>query len=198
MSLKDRVRIEHEEVLADRWAVLKTTRLQYRRSDGRWQTQQRETYDRGDGVAVLLYHAPTRQVVLTRQFRFPAFVKGYHEPLVEVPAGTLDEGTAEERMRAEIEEETGFRVGGPLRPVFRAFMSPGSVTERVHCFVAPYDPAVRDGEGGGVADEGEDIEVFQPTLDEALAMIERGEICDAKTIMLLQYAALHLMAASPR
>lgn len=191
MGLKDRVRVEHEELLADRWAVLKTTRLQYRRRDGCWQTQQRETYDRGDGVAVLLFDERSRRVVLTRQFRYPAFVKGHADMLVEVPAGTLDEGTAEERMRAEIEEETGFKVTEVLRPVFRAFMSPGSVTERVHCFVAPYDPAQRVGEGGGVADEGEDIEVFEPTLEEALGMVERGEICDGKTIMLLQWAALH-------
>jgi nudix-type nucleoside diphosphatase (YffH/AdpP family) len=153
--------------------------------------QWREAYDRGHGAAILLYNLERGTVVLTRQFRLPAFVTGYDELLVEVPAGLLDEAAPEERIKAEAEEEAGFRVER-VRKVYEAFMSPGSVTERLHFFVAEYDPSSRVGRGGGVESEGEDIEVFEPTFAEAQAMVARGEIADAKTIMLLQYAALHL------
>ena len=195
MSVADRVRILEVRVLSDDWYVLKKTRFEYRRRNGEWQVQQRETYDRGNGATILLYNRGRRTVVLTRQFRFPAFVNGHDDLLVEVPAGLLDEASPEERIKAEAEEEAGFRVQH-VRQVFEAFMSPGSVTERLHFFVAEYDPASRVGHGGGLEEEGEDIEVFEPRIDEALAMIERGEIVDGKTIMLLQYAALHLFARS--
>jgi nudix-type nucleoside diphosphatase (YffH/AdpP family) len=191
VSVADRVRILEVRVLSDDWYVLKKTRFEYRRRNGEWQVQQRETYDRGNGAAILLYNRGRRTVVLTRQFRFPAFVNGHDDLLVEVPAGLLDEASPEERIKAEAEEEAGFRVQH-VRQVFEAFMSPGSVTERLHFFVAEYDPASRVGHGGGLEEEGEDIEVFEPRIEEALAMIERGEIVDGKTIMLLQYAALHL------
>ncbi len=193
MSVADRVRILEVRVLSDDWYVLKKTRFEYRRRNGEWQVQQRETYDRGNGAAILLYNPGRRTVVLTRQFRFPAFVNGHDDLLIEVPAGLLDEASPEERIKAEAEEEAGFRVQH-VRQVFEAFMSPGSVTERLHFFVAEYDPSSRVGHGGGLEEEGEDIEVFEPRIEEALAMIERGEIVDGKTIMLLQYAALHLFA----
>jgi nudix-type nucleoside diphosphatase (YffH/AdpP family) len=191
MSVADRVRIHEVRVLSDDWYVLKKTRFEYRRRDGEWQLQQRETYDRGNGAAILLYNLERGTVVLTRQFRFPAFVNGHDDLLIEVPAGLLDQASPEERIKAEAEEEAGFRVQH-VRKVFEAFMSPGSVTERLHFFVAEYDPASRVGHGGGLEEEGEDIEVFEPRFEEAMAMIERGEIVDGKTIMLLQYAALHL------
>jgi len=191
MSVADRVRIQEVRVLSDDWYVLKKTRFEYRRRNGEWQQQQRETYDRGNGAAILLYNLDRRTVVLTRQFRFPAFVNGHDDLLIEVPAGLLDQASPEERIKAEAEEEAGFRVQH-VRKVFEAFMSPGSVTERLHFFVAEYDPASRVGHGGGLEEEGEDIEVFEPRFEEAMAMIERGEIVDGKTIMLLQYAALHL------
>jgi nudix-type nucleoside diphosphatase (YffH/AdpP family) len=194
MSVAERVRNQEVRVLSDDWGVLKKTRFEYRRRDGHWQMQVRETYDRGNGAAILLYDAARRTVVLARQFRFPAFVNGHDDLLVEVPAGLLDEASPEERIRAEAEEEVGFAVRH-VRRIFEAFMSPGSVTERLHFFVAEYDPSSRVGHGGGVAEEGEDIEVFEVTIDEALAMFQRGEIIDAKTIMLLQYAALYLFAA---
>ena len=193
MTVADRVRIHEVRVLSDDWYVLKRTRFEFRRRDGQWQMQQRETYDRGNGAAILLYSRERRTVVLARQFRFPAFVNGHDDLLIEVPAGLLDDSGPEERIRSEAEEEVGFAVRH-VRKVFEAFMSPGSVTERLHFFVAEYDPSSRVGAGGGVAEEGEDIEVLELTLDEALAMVERGEIIDAKTIMLLQYAALHLFA----
>lgn len=191
MSIAPRVRVLEERLLSDNWYILKTTRFAYQRRDGRWQEQQRETYDRGNGAAILLYNLDRRSVVLTRQFRYPAFVNGCDELLIEVPAGLLDAADPEARIRAEAEEEAGYRVRAP-RQVFDTFMSPGAVTERVHLFVAEYDPEDRIGHGGGVEAEGEDIEVFEAPFDDALAMTADGRIRDAKTILLLQYAALHL------
>ncbi len=189
----ERIRLIESRVLADDWAVLKKHVFDFRRADGSWQRQQRETYDRGNGAVLLLYQRARRRVVLVRQFRFPAYVNGHHGMLLEAPAGLLDRATPEQRIRAEVEEETGYRVG-EVRKVFEAFMSPGSVTEKLFFFVAEYDAAARVGAGGGVVAEGEDIEVHELPFDEALAMIGRGEIIDGKTIMLLQHAALHLFA----
>ena len=189
----ERVRIVESRLLSDNWYVLKTTTFDFRRSDGSWQRQQRETYDRGNGAVVLLYQPEARRVVLTRQFRFPAYVNGHDGMLVEAAAGLLDDATPEERIRLEAEEETGYRIHD-VRKVYEAFMSPGSVTEKLHFFIAEYDSSTKVGRGGGLEGEGEDIEVVEVKFDDALAMIERGEIVDAKTIMLLQYAALHLFA----
>lgn len=198
MSVAGRVRVHDVKLLSDHWYVLKTTRFDYLRRDGQWQTQSRETYDRGNGAAILLYDPRRRCIVLTRQFRYPAFVNGHDALMIEVPAGVLDAASPEDCIRAEAEQEAGYRVRAP-RQVFEAFMSPGAVTERLHFFVAEYDHGDRIGSGGGVHDEGEDIEVFELPFDEALAMLARGEIVDAKTIMLLQYAALNLfgVAANP-
>jgi nudix-type nucleoside diphosphatase (YffH/AdpP family) len=189
---EDRIRIHKVETLSDDWFVLKKTTFDYRRSDGTWQRQSRETYDRGHGATILLYNRERRTVVLVRQFRFPAYVEGHPGFLIEAPAGLLDQATPEVRIKAEVEEETGYRIG-EVHKVFEAFMSPGSVTERLHFFVAEYDPASRPGVGGGVAEEGEDIEVLELTMEQAMAMMTSGEIADGKTIMLLQYAALHLL-----
>ena len=189
----DRVRIVDVQVLSDDWYVLKKTTFDYRRGDGSWQRQSRETYDRGNGATLLLYDPRRRTVVLTRQFRLPAFVNGHEGMLIEAPAGLLEMASPEARIRAEVEEETGYRVES-VRKVFEAFMSPGSVTEKLYFFVAEYDAAARVSRGGGVAHEGEDIEVLELPIDEALTMIAHGEIMDGKTIMLLQYAALHLFA----
>jgi nudix-type nucleoside diphosphatase (YffH/AdpP family) len=194
MSVADRVRVHEVKLLSDHWYVLKTTRFDFLRRDGQWQTQARETYDRGNGAAILLYNLAQRSVVLTRQFRYPAFVNGHDDLMVEVPAGVLDAASPEDCIRAEAEQEAGYRVREP-RKVFEAFMSPGAVTERLHFFIAEYEPGDRIGDGGGLHDEGEDIEVFELPFDEAMAMMARGEIVDAKTIMLLQYGALQLFAA---
>jgi len=193
MSLTDRVRVRSVKLLSDHWYTLKTTTFDWLRRDGRWQTQQRETYDRGNGAAILLYEPRQRTVVLTRQFRYPTFVNGMDTLMVEVPAGLLDGADPEACIRAEAEQEAGVRVRAP-REVMRAYMSPGAVTERLHLFVAEYDASDRIGAGGGIEDEGEDIEVFECPFDEAMTMVRRGEIVDAKTIMLLQWAALHLFA----
>jgi nudix-type nucleoside diphosphatase (YffH/AdpP family) len=196
MGIGERVRIEEVKVLSDAWYVLKTTRFAFLRRDGRWQIQNRETYDRGDGAVILLYDEARRAVILVKQFRFPAFVNGEDDLLIEAPAGLLDDAAPEARIRAEAEEETGYRVRD-VRKVFEAFMSPGSVTEKLHFFVGRYTPSDRVSDGGGHADEGEDIEVLELPFDQALGMIGSGEIHDAKTIMLLQHAALHIFDPAP-
>jgi nudix-type nucleoside diphosphatase (YffH/AdpP family) len=192
---ENRVRIQQVEVLSDDWYLLKKTRFEYRRSNGAWQTLTRETYDRGNGATILLYNLATSSVILIRQFRFATYGNGHDGFLIETPAGLLDHASPEQRIRAEAEEETGYHVGS-ISKVFEAFMSPGSVTEKLHFFVAEYEPAERIGTGGGVESEGEDIEVLELPLRQALDMVKRGEIADGKTIMLLQYAQLVLFASA--
>ncbi len=186
----DRVRIVEERLLSDHWYTLKATSFDYRRRDGTWQRQQRETYDRGNGAVLLLFNARRGTVVLVRQFRFPAYVNGCADGmLVEACAGLLDGDDPQACIRREAEQETGFVVRSP-RKVFEAYMSPGSVTEKLHFFVAEYEDHDRVHAGGGEVDEGEDIEVLEVTLDAALQMVTTGTIQDGKTIMLLQHAAL--------
>jgi len=168
-----------------------TTTFDYRRADGSWQTMTRETYDCGNGATILLYNRARRSVILIRQFRFPTYGNGHDGFLIEAAAGLLDHASPEERIKAEVEEETGYRVS-EVRKVFEAFMSPGSVTERLYFFVAEYEPGSRAGTGGGIAEEGEDIEVLELPISQAIAMMADGRIADGKTIMLLQYAQLHL------
>jgi len=187
---EERIRILSVTTLSNSWKLLQKTEFDYRRTDGRWQRLIREVYDRGNGAVVLLYNRQTNKVVLTRQFRFPAYVNGHHGMLIEACAGLLDEHDPETCIRKETEEETGYWLSD-VRHLFTAFMSPGSVTEKLHFFAAEYDPQNRAGSGGGLETEGEDIEVIEIEFSDALAMIESGEIADAKTIMLLQHAALH-------
>ena len=188
-ATQDRVRIIDTTVLSDDWYVLKKTTFDFLRRDGRWQRQTRETYDRGNGATLLLFNRAKKTVVLTRQFRLPAFVNDHDGMLLEAAAGLLDKASPEERIRAEVEEETGYRVQ-QVQKVFEAYMSPGSVTEKLHFFIADYDAATRVGSGGGVEAEGEDIEVIELALEDALAGVRRGDIVDGKTIMLLQFLAL--------
>jgi len=187
---RERVRVVKEELLSDNWAILKKTTLDYQRADGSWQTLTRETYNRGNGAAILLYNREKHTVVLTRQFRYPAFVNGHSGILVEACAGLLDDRDPAEAIRRETEEETGYQIAEPQK-IMEIFMSPGSVTEKLFFFIAEYHVDLRVNEGGGLAEDGEDITVMEVDLDEALRMIERGEIMDGKTIILLQYAKLH-------
>lgn len=196
MSLQDRVKIHEVVTLAQDWAVLRKTRLSFLRRDGQWQEQWRETYDRGNGATILLYDPVRRTVLLTSQFRYPAMVNGHDDLMIETPAGLLDHAAPGDRIRAEVEEETGFRVGA-ITPLFNLFMSPGSVTERLYFFAAPYDPQDQVGPGGGCAEEGEDIGLLEMPLEDALAAIRDGRIRDAKTVILLHYAALHLFGPAP-
>jgi nudix-type nucleoside diphosphatase (YffH/AdpP family) len=191
MSLADRIRIRDVQVLSNDWYLLKKTTFDWRRADGAWQTISRETYDRGNGAVLLPYNPAARTVLLSRQFRYPAYVNGYDQLMIEAVAGLLDDADPETRIRAEVEEEIGYRLGA-VRQIFEAFMSPGSVTERLTFFVAEYDPAMRIGSGGGIEAEGEEIDVLELPLADALAMIARGEIVDAKTIMLLQWVAMEI------
>jgi nudix-type nucleoside diphosphatase (YffH/AdpP family) len=190
----DQVRVQQVETLSDDWYVLKKTTFDYRRRDGQWQTLSRETYDRGNGATILLYNISKRTVVLTRQFRFPTWVNGNDTGwLIEAAAGLLDNAQPADRIRQEVAEETGFVVQ-QVQPVFQAYMSPGSVTELIHFFIAPYVALDRKSDGGGNLTEGEDIEVLELNFDEAMSMVGSGQICDGKTIMLLQHAALNLFA----
>ncbi|MGO4706287.1 NUDIX domain-containing protein [Microvirga sp. 2MCAF38] len=184
-----RIRNHTSEVLSDDWAILKKHRFDYQRKDGTWESQVRQTYDRGNGAVILPYDPARGTVLLTRQFRLPAYVNGHAEPLIEACAGLLDKDDPETCIAREAEEELGYRLREPQR-VFDVFMSPGSVTERLVFFVACYAPGDKIGHGGGNSEEGEDIDVIETSLDNALSMISRGEIIDGKTIMLLQHIKL--------
>ena len=188
------VGITRVEVTSDGWHVLRRTTFTYRRSDGSEVTEQRETYDRGNGATILVYDSVRRQVLLTRQFRFPAYVNEHTDGmLIETAAGLLDDDAPDVAIRREASEELGVTVG-ELQHVFDLYMSPGSVTERVHFYAASYSPNDRTAPGGGVQEEGEDIEVLEIPFEEALAMTTDGRIVDGKTVILLQWAAMtHLL-----
>lgn len=189
-----RVRPVGVEVLADDWYTLRKATFDWRGRDGRWSRVSREAYDRGNGAVILLGDRACGTVLLTRQFRWPAYANGHPDGmLIEAPAGLLDGDDPAAAIRREAEEETGVRVGA-VRPLFEVYMSPGSVTERLHFFAAPYVSGAQSARAG-VAAEDEDIEVLELTLDDALAMVARGEIADAKTIMVLQWAERHGLPA---
>ena len=194
MSADAPITIRSVETLSDDWATLKKFTFDYRHRDGRVETQVRQAYDRGHGAVILPYDPVRGMVLLVRQFRLPAYLEGHTEKLIEACAGLLDKDDPETCILREAEEELGVRLADPQR-VFEAFMSPGSVTERLVFFVARYSPQDRVGTGGGAVHEGEDIEVLEVSLDEALAMVDRGDIIDGKTIMLLQHARLKDLAA---
>ncbi|MEU3978829.1 NUDIX domain-containing protein [Streptomyces sp. NPDC026672] len=187
-----RVKVRDVALLSSHWYVERATTYDLRRTDGTWSTQTRETHDRGNGATLLLYDTERETVLLTRQFRFPVYVNGHPDGmLVETPGGVLDDEDEhpEVAVRREAVEETGHTVGD-VRHVFDVYMSPGSVTERVSFYAAAYGTATRTHEGGGLDEEGEDIEILELPFRRALEMIRTGEIADAKTIMLLQWAAL--------
>jgi len=180
------------EVLSDNWYVLRKFTYRIRRADGTWATHKREAYDRGNGATILLYDTGRRAVLLTRQFRLPTYVNGNPTGMmIEACAGLLEAENPDVRIRLELREETGYEVP-EIRKVFEAYMSPGSVTEILHFYVAEYSQANRVDSGGGIDEE--EIEVLEQPFERALDMIAAGEIKDAKTIMLLQYAALNLFA----
>ena len=182
--------VDGVELLAAGWHVLRRTAFRERDAAGQWIPKVAETYDRGNGATILLYDAERRTVLLTRQFRYPVYVNDHPDGmLLETAAGLLDADDPETAIRREAIEETGHRVG-EVTHVFDAFMSPGSVTERLHFYAAPYDAGTREHEGGGLVEEGENITLVELDIDEALDQIERGGIIDAKTIMLLQWAVL--------
>lgn len=183
------IRIIDSETLSDNWYILKKFTFDKRRRDGEWQRQSREVYDRGNGATILLYNRDQKTIILTRQFRFPVFINGHEGDLIEAAAGLLDNMDPESRIKAEAEEETGFTVSR-VEKIFEAYMSPGSVTEKLYFYLAEYHPRDQTGRGGGIKSEGEDIDVLEVTLDEALRGIETGQIVDGKTIMLIYHVAL--------
>jgi GDP-mannose pyrophosphatase NudK len=185
-----RVEITGKRVLADDWGKLTKYDIVFTRNNGSRQALTRETYDRGHGAVILLYNTEQNTVLLTRQFRFPAFVTGHEEDLIEACAGLLDERAPVTAIREEAEEETGVKVEAVTK-IGEFYMSPGSVTERLHFFIAPYSRKMWVGDGGGVKSEGEDIVVMEVPFPEAMRMIDDGRIIDAKTtILLLQLAGL--------
>lgn len=183
------------EILSDNWYTLKKVNFDFRKNDGNWERQSRETYDRGNGAAILLYNLEKETVILTKQFRMPTFLNGNTSGMmIEVCAGLLEKDNAEDCIRRETQEETGYEISN-VEKVFEAYMSPGSVTEIVHFFIAEYHEDMKIGEGGGVAEEQEDIEVLELNISDALKMVRTGEIKDGKTIMLLQHLQLKLLQA---
>ena len=189
--MNDKVKILHTEILSDNWYTLRKITYNYLEGDGSWKTYYREAYDRGNGATILLYNKEQQTVILTKQFRLPTFINGNETGmLIEACAGLLDKDNAEDCIRRETEEETGYMISD-VRKVFEAYMSPGSVTEMLYFFVAEYSKDMKIHEGGGVKHEQENIEVLEMTLQQAMTMIETGEIKDGKTIMLLQYAKLN-------
>jgi GDP-mannose pyrophosphatase NudK len=184
------IKILTTEILSDNWYVLKKITYEVFKN-GEWQKQTREAYDRGNGATILLYNKKNQTVILTRQFRLPSFINGNDTGmLIEACAGLLDKDNAEDCIKRETEEETAYQVKD-VRKIFEAYMSPGSVTEILYFFVAEYAESMKVHEGGGIEHEQENIEVLELSVDDAMRMISSGEIKDAKTIMLLQYAKLN-------
>ncbi|WP_373869009.1 GDP-mannose pyrophosphatase NudK [Chryseobacterium hagamense] len=182
-----KVTIEKTEILSDNWYTLKKVTFSIQKKDGTSEQQSREAYDRGNGAVILLYNKNSETVILTRQFRLPTFINGNASGMmIEACAGLLDDDNPEECIKRESEEETGYKISH-VEKIFEAYMSPGSVTEILHFFIAEYSPEMKMNDGGGLADEGENIEVLELPFGQALAMIDSGEIKDAKTIMLLQH-----------
>lgn len=184
------IRILNTEILSNNWYILRKVTYEYRKPDGSMHVQSREAYDRGNGAAILLYNKEKGTVILTRQFRLPTYINGNPDGmLIEVAAGLLDKDNPEECIRRETAEETGYQVN-EVRKVFEAYMSPGSVTEVLHLFIAEYESSMKTGQGGGVEHEEENIEVLELPFLEAVQMVKTGEIMDAKTIMLIQHLQL--------
>ena len=184
-------RVTKSEILSDNWYTLRKITYDYQKKDGTWETQYREAYDRGNGATILLYNKPNQTVILTRQLRIPTYLNGNETGMmIEACAGLLDTENAEECIKRETEEETGYQIN-EVRKIFEVYMSPGSVTETIHFFVGEYAKEMKVNEGGGLDEEQENIEVLEIPFEKALQMISTGEIKDAKTIMLLQYATIH-------
>ena len=186
------VKILKDEILSDNWYTLKKFTFQLKLADGTWQEQVREAYDRGNGATIMLFNRSTRNIILTKQFRLPTFINGNPTGmLVEACAGLLDEDNPEDCIRRETEEETGYKIS-EVEKIFELYMSPGSVTEILHFFIAEYSKEQKVNDGGGAEHEHENIEVLEIPFSEALTMLSNGEIKDAKTVILLQYLKLNI------
>lgn len=181
------IKIVKTEILSDNWYTLHKITYEKIKNDGTIETQSREAYDRGNGATILLYNKDQQTVILTKQFRLPTYINGNPTGmLIEACAGLLDNDHPEDCIKRETEEETGYQIS-KVEKVFESYMSPGSVTEILYFFIAEYSKEMKVTEGGGLEEEGEDIEVLEISFDKALSMIDTGAIKDAKTIMLLQH-----------
>ena len=187
----EKVRILETKILSDNWYTLRKFTFDYQRADGSWERQSREAYDRGNGATILLYNTEKQTVILTKQFRLPTYTNGNTSGMmIEACAGLLDKDNAEDCIKRETEEETGYKIKS-VRKIFEAYMSPGSVTEILYFFVAEYADDMKVGDGGGCDTEQENIEVMEIPFSEAIAMVTSGEIKDAKTMLLIQYAQIN-------
>jgi GDP-mannose pyrophosphatase NudK len=187
--MSEKARVVRTELLSNNWYTLNKITYEYKDRKGVWQTRTREAYDRGNGATILLYNKQNSTVILTNQFRLPTFINGNESGmLIETCAGLLDLDQPEDCIRRETEEETGYKIS-QVKKIFEAYMSPGSVTEKLYFFVAEYSKEMKQNDGGGI--DGEDIDVLEMKFSEAWSMMEKGEIKDGKTIMLLQYAKIN-------
>lgn len=185
-----RVRILKTEILSDNWYTLNKVTFEYLKKDGTVESQSREAYDRGNGATILLYNKESKKIVLTRQFRLPTYINGNPDGMmIETCAGLLDKDNPEDCIKRETEEELGYEISD-IKKVFEVYMSPGSVTETLYFFIAEYSKSMKINDGGGLAEEQEEIEVLELDIDDAIKMIDNGEIKDAKTIMLIQHLRL--------
>ena len=186
-----RVKIKRTEVLSDNWYQLNKITFDYLRNDGTWQTQIRESYDRGNGAAVFMYNKQTKNIILIKQFRLPSYLNGNKNGLlIETCAGLLDDDNPETCIKKEILEETGYKINN-VSKVFEAYMTPGAVTEQIHYFIAEYTDNMKTDKGGGLISEEEDIEVLEMPFTKAVDLLNKGAIKDAKTMLLIQYAMIH-------
>lgn len=187
-----KITIQKTELLSDNWYILNKVTFDYQKPDNSVISQQREVYDRGNGAAILLYNKTNKNIILTRQFRIPTYLNGNKSGMmVEVCAGLLDQDEPEQCIIRETEEETGYRIP-KVTKIMETYMSPGAITEILYLFIGEYDASMKVNEGGGLEHEQENIEVIEMPFDQAYNMIETGELKDAKTIMLLQYAKINL------
>ncbi len=190
----DTIKITKTEVLSDNWYTLHKVTYEYLNKTGEWETHAREAYDRGNGAVILLYNTANKKIILTRQFRLPTYINGNESGMmIEACAGLLDQDNPEDCIKKETEEETGYKIT-KVEKIFETYMSPGSVTEILYFFIAEYSKEMKIADGGGIAEEQENIEVLELDFDKAFEMMYSGEIKDAKTIMLLQYAKIHNLA----
>ena len=194
--MNEKINLVKEEILSDNWYTLRKITFDYQRSDGSWERQSREAYDRGNGATILLFNKEKQTVILTRQFRLPTYTNGNETGmLIEACAGLLDKDNAEYCIKRETEEETGYKIKS-VRKIFEAYMSPGSVTEILYFFTAEYSADMKVSDGGGCEVEQENIEVMEIPFEKAILMVSKGEIKDAKTMMLIQYAQLNGLLAA--
>ncbi|MFC5682863.1 GDP-mannose pyrophosphatase NudK [Flavobacterium sp. MAHUQ-51] len=187
-----KITIQNTELLSDNWYILNKVTFDYQKTDNKIITQKREVYDRGNGAAILLYNKENKTIILTRQFRLPTYLNGNQNGMmIEVCAGLLDQDEPEQCIIRETEEETGYRIT-KVQKIMETYMSPGAITEILYLFIGEYDASMKVSEGGGLDHEQEDIEVIEMPFEQAYNMIATGELKDAKTIMLLQYAKINL------